>query len=293
MKENSKAIRTTVKILLGVSLLLVFGSNQALAQDSTKTRVVFEPLSNKLIPIFTADSRAHRLSFQKNFDQTSYTASMGGVFPFMNISKKKLFIQLSAAGSTYLTLARQNHAGSVQNIDFFGDLFCDIKISHLVNLRLGTGHTSQHLSDDALIAGNPFKNYAKDYHQLMLVYTPSKKFEKIEPTPNYLFFYGGISYAYNFKTYTDISNKILVQTGFEHMPLTFKNRMGLYYGADIKWRQENNYAYTLNTQIGIKSFNNWGKSMRLAIDYTLGTDERGYYQPTKRNFAHLGVYFDL
>jgi hypothetical protein len=254
------------------------------APDSGGVKMEWLPTS-KMVQTFTADSRANRLSFQRNFDKASYTASMGGIFPFINIGKGKFNSQLSVAGSTYLTLARQNGAGAVKNVDFFGELYYDIQLGENHVLRAGTGHSSQHLSDDAIVAGAAFKNYAKDYHQLMYIARLTEKGLQA---------YMGIHYIYNFKTSTDISGKWMWQFGFEHAPFVgHKYLRGIYYGVDAKWRQELDYGSTINAQLGYKLMNENGRTFRLAIDYTEGIDERGYYQPAQRDFAHLGIYFDF
>lgn len=267
-----------------ILLLLVLPFLKTAPEDSGSLRISALPESKFVAP-FTSDTRANRLSFQRNLDETSYTASMGGIFPVFNLSKGKFKSQLSVAGSTYLTLARQNGAGSVKNVDFFGDLFYDIQLSKISVLRLGTGHSSQHLSDDAIVAGAAFKNYAKDYHQILYILRLQRQ---------QLQAYGGIYYNYNFKTQGDISGKAMMQLGLEHSPFFKLNFLRqIYYAVDIKLRQEFDYAHTLNVQLGYKIMNEQGKTMRLAMDYTSGTDERGYYQPAKRDFAHLGIYFDF
>ncbi|MBP7510282.1 MAG: DUF1207 domain-containing protein [Bacteroidia bacterium] len=267
-----------------ILLLLALPFFKSAPQDSSGMRITTLPES-KMVATFTADTRANRLSFQRNFDEISYTASMGGIFPILNFNKGKFNSQLSVAGSTYLTLARQNGAGSVKNVDFFGDILLDIQLSKLSVLRLGTGHSSQHLSDDAIIAGAPFKNYAKDYHQVLYILMLKKWGLQA---------YGGLHYNYNFKTQGDISGKAMVQLGFEQCPFAKRNYLrNLYYGCDLKLREEHNYATTFNFQFGYKMVNQNGKALRIAIDYTEGIDERGYYQPTNRNFAHMGIYFDF
>ncbi len=288
MKTHTTKTIMPGKLTIMLCIFMLLFSTKISAQDSSKINCIFAPSYYKIVPIFTADSRAHRLSMQKNFDVNNYTASMGGVFPFLWIKKGNKIIQLSAAGSTYLTLTRETHSGNLQNIDFFGDLFCDIKLNKNYQLRLGTGHSSQHMSDDAITSGMPFKNYAKDYHQVLLVYQHTN----LARTKSQLI-YAGLSYNYNFKTTGDISNKVLLQCGFEHTPVKLRKGHFLYYAADLKWRQELDFAYTTNFQIGYKTMDVFGKTMRIAIDYTKGIDERGYYQPMKRDFFHLGFYFDL
>lgn len=265
-------------------LLYMFHFLQLGGADTTK-RIQSEFLpKGKLVPTFTADTRAHRLGAARNFDEHSYNVSMGGIFPVYEFGNTHYKIQVSAAGSTYLTLVKNTVGGSVQNIDFFGDGFVDLNFHRYWTYRIGMGHSSQHLSDDAIVAGNPFKNYAKDYFQLTAIFQ----------FPRYhINTYGGLYYNYNFKTNTDISGKLLFQFGFEHAPFKLSPKAQLYYAGDIKIREENDYAFTTNLQVGYKLVNSLGKTLRLALNYTSGTDERGYYQPANRNFAHAGIYLDF
>ncbi|MDZ4667384.1 MAG: DUF1207 domain-containing protein [bacterium] len=257
---------------------------QSASNDSIGLSVSMLP-NEKVVAVYTADLRANRMSFQRNFDGLNYTASMGGIYPLANINIPKFISQLSVAGSTYLTLTRQNNAGSVENVDFFADVFYDIQLTQDWVVRLGTGHSSQHLSDDAIIAGASFKNYVKDYHQMQLVYKLAK--HKLQS-------YAGVYYVYNFKTSSDISKKLMWQFGWEHQPFkTVAFLRHLYYAGDIKFRQELNYAHTLNIQVGYKISNEKSSIFRLAFDYSQGKDERGYYMPAERNYAHIGIYFDF
>ena len=254
----------------------------ACAEDSTAIRFKAFP-NQKLVGIFSADARAHRLGFSRNLDQQSYGVSMGNIFPIVNIFKGKFTAQLNAAGSTYITLLRLNQAGSVLNSDYFSDIYVDISFQSPFILRLGTGHSSQHLSDDAIIAGANYQNYAKDYHQVMGIYQNKNQ---------HLTAYAGLFYNYNFKTSGDISHKQLWQLGIMHYPFKNKKLAPIYYGADIKFREELNFQHSFNLQIGYALRNEYDHAIRLAANLSQGTDERGYFHPNMRNFAHIGIYFE-
>lgn len=263
-----------------IYLLLI--SQITWAKDSPTFHLKSFP-NEKLVGIFTADSRAHRLSFSRNLDQTSYGVSMGNIFPILNFSKGNIKAQLCAAGSTYLTLLRLNKAGSVLNSDYFADIYVDISFDSPIFLRFGTGHSSQHLSDDAIIAGANYQNYAKDYHQIMAIYQSIDK---------HFLSYAGLFYNYNFKTSGDISHKQLWQMGIVHYPFKNKKLAPLFYGADIKFREELHFQHTLNLQLGYAIRSDVDHAIRIAANYSQGTDERGYFHPIQRNFAHIGIYFE-
>lgn len=96
-----------LRILLAL-LLLTFISipNKLAAQQPDNTQHFrWEILPDKhIVPLFTADSRAHRISLQKPFNDNGYIFSMGGIFPLVNLAYKKHSIQLSGASSIYSTL---------------------------------------------------------------------------------------------------------------------------------------------------------------------------------------------
>lgn len=264
-------------------LLLILLPSIGVALDPPKQKPKFLP-KRKFITTFTADSRAHRLSIAKNFDQNSWTASMGGIMPVLNFNLGNLPLQWSAAGSTWLTLQRANGAGAVINNDFFADTWVDAALTQNWYMRLGTGHSSQHLSDDALLLGLPFGNYAKDYHFMGMVYK-NKKYHLQSYALSY--------YNYNFKTSADISGKFLFQLGFEHAPFIFRNAHQFYYAADIKLREEHRFEPTFNIQIGYKVTDEEDSALRIALDQSIGKEERGSFMYQNRNFARLAIYIDF
>jgi hypothetical protein len=264
-----------------IILLLAFSR---FGNSTDSTQFSFKGLPDKkTVSIFTADARAHRVSFLKNGDESSYAISMGNIFPLLNIQKGHFQAQLNAAGSTHLTLLRLNQAGAVLNSDYFADVYADLSFNSPFILRLGTGHSSQHLSDDAIANGAFYRNYAKDYHQIMGIYQSKHRD---------ILAYAGLSYNYNFKTSTNISNKALWQIGMVHYPFKQKDLAPLFYAGDIKFREELNYAHNLNIQVGYAFKDNLEHAVRIALNYGQGTDERGSFHPVQRNFFQAGIYFE-
>lgn len=265
-------------------LLLQFATLPLLAlNDTIQTKWVWVP-NTKATGIFTADARAHRLSFERNLGENSYTASMGGFFPVASLYWKGKHFQMSASGATYITLVRRIQSGTVQNSDYFGDLILDGWIHPDWGFRIGMGHTSQHLSDDAITSGLPFKNYAKDYATVYACYR-NKKLQT--------FAYAGGSYAYNFKTASNISGKWMLQAGFEQALWKMGSHQAFYLAGDIKFREELNFSFGSNLQAGYRFKRSSGRLLRLAVNRSDGIDERGYFQPANRNFFHGGIYLDL
>ncbi|MDP1726357.1 MAG: hypothetical protein Q8M15_06205 [Bacteroidota bacterium] len=262
-----------------------FKNNYAQTIDTTQVKWGVLP-QKKLVPLFTADARAHRISIQRVLGNNSYLGSMGGIFPLIQVQKNKKVLQLCAAASTYLSLKRTGNHGSVENIDFFADVYLDAKITNYFLLRLGTGHTSQHLSDDAINKGAVFANYARDYHQLFGIYK-NKKYD--------FFVYSGIVFNYNFKTVPgiNISNTPIIQFGFEHTPIRFSKTQSVYYAADIKLRGELNYQNTHHFQLGYRLQKKNLKALRIACDYSAGLEERGQYYTGFRKFSSIGLYLEF
>ncbi len=278
------AMQKVISCFMGIFLpFLLFAVNPPKASLGFLPKESKEFLPKyKFISSFTADSRAHRLSFARNSDQNSYTASMGGSFALLNHRLGQIPLQWSASGSTWLTLQRTKGSGGVVNNDFFADIWVDAALTSHWYLRFGTGHSSQHLSDDAILLGLPFSNYAKDYHFVGAIFKKKK-----------LQAYSLAYFNYNFKTQGDISRKWLFQAGFEHAPLRIKDNVFGYYALDIKCREELRFEPTVNMQIGCKVIDEEGAAFRIALDQTIGKEERGSFMYQTRNFARLALYFDF
>jgi len=258
----------------------------AIDTDSNKT-ITTQWMPEKLIPAFTADARTHRLQLLKRTQGTEFFGSMGGQFPIVNIKAFNKTLQVSTAGSTYLTLQRYVHRGQVVNVDFFVDFLFDLQVTKSWFLRGGFGHTSQHIADDAVGSGLTPINYVKDYGQFFSVH----RFYK-----NRVMWYEGLYYLDNFKigeaVPRDLSGKVMLQTGGEYQFLTWKNAHALYVAGDIKFRQEFSFKTTQNLQVGYVAQMPPTKRFRFAYNYLSGYDERGQFYNQRINLHTLGAYFE-
>ncbi len=275
------------KCLLTFLIITTLSIQNNFAQTGDSAQVKWGALpQKKLVPLFTGDARAHRISIQRVLGNNSYQGSMGGIFPLIQVQKNKNVLQLCAAATTYLTLKRSINHGSLENIDFFADVYLDAKVTDYFFLRLGTGHTSQHLSDDAINKGAPFANYARDYHQLFGIYK-NKKYD--------FFVYSGIVFNYNFKTQAgiNISNTPIIQFGFEHTPVRINKIHSVYYAGDFKLHGELNYQGSQHVQLGYRFQKKELKVFRIAWDYSAGLEERGQYYKQSRNFSSIGIYLEF
>jgi len=255
------------------------------SQDSCDLKYNFQLLpQSHIVQLYTADSRAHRLSVQKPINSRGYIGSMGGIFPVASLSHLNKILQFSVASSAYLTLNRWDNKGQVVNVDFFVDLLFDIQLDKNFSVRSGGGHTSQHLSDDALSAGMIQINYVRDYYLLFFNYSSNKK---------QFYAYGGITYNHNFKTYVDYSGQSIIQLGFEHSPVKWLKNNYLYYAFDLKLREESNFATSNNLQIGYKYALPMKHTARFAYNYFTGISEVGQTYKAINDFTTLGFYFDF
>lgn len=256
-------------------------------EDSSKIRFTFIP-DTHIIPLFTADQRAHRLSVYSHIGTSEFIGSMGGIFPVAQLSRKNKSMQFSVASSLYTTLLRSGKGGTLINADFFVDLFFDLKLNEKFQFRFSSGHTSQHLSDDGSNLYTPI-NYVRDYFQLFSIY---------QITAQHAFVYGGIILNHNLKTTDgtqafDMSGKPSFQMGFEHVPFKISKQGSLFWGGDIKFRAENDLGTTQNIQAGIKFKNAHERVIRIAGNYSSGYDERGQFYTQQVNFVHLGFTFEF
>ena len=272
-------------------LLMLFVAVGLMAQDSLdKTSFIrFEGLPQRMVPTFTADARSHRLMLQKSTKELAFFGSMGGYFPMFNATIWGKTIQFSAGASTHLTLKRYVRRGEVLNVDFFADFLADLQMNKNWYLRTGFGHTSQHIADDAIVIGIPVKNYVKDYVQLQ---TMHKLFKQK------MLLYGGFYYLHNFKigennSARDLSRKVMLQIGTEVDVYRITSTVVTYVAADVKFRQEFDFATTHALQAGFKIKPKQNKTIRLAYNYLGGYEERGFLYNTKCNLHTIGLYFDF
>jgi hypothetical protein len=253
----------------------------AQSSDSANLHWTLLPDSH-LVSLFTADSRAHRMSLQKPFGDNGYIFSMGGIFPIVGVKYKKRAVQFSAATSIYSTLKRWTKRGLVENVDFFVDLYLDIYLNPTWAIRTGAGHTSQHLSDDALLAGLTPINYVRDYSQFFV----------IRKSRNGMV-YAGLYYNDNFKTTVDLSPKLIYELGFEQSVWRWFNHNALYIAADIKFRGEVNYKTSQQYQLGYKYQVPNKRAMRVALSHSRGMEDRGQFYTQTRSMVTLGVFLDF
>lgn len=270
--------------------ILLYLCSVSYSQTPGKNGVSIDLLpQTKLIRTYTADARSHRLQVLKDINDKGFIGSLGGQFPVLSMHALQKELQFSVAASAYTTLNRYAGRGQLINVDFFVDFLFDLKLTDDWKLRGGFGHTSQHLTDDALASGLVAQNYAKDYLQLQTVHTLWQE---------RLMLYGGVYYFDNFKltdnnVAMDFSRKVMIQAGFEADIYRFSPSLAFYAAGDIKLRQEFDFGNTHAIQAGFKIFNARQKVLRLAYNYLGGYEERGQFYKNTASLNTIGLYFDF
>ena len=271
------------------SLLLCFCCNLSFADDEID--VILLPKTH-LMPLWSANSTAHRISAAKIFENNNYIGSMGGVFPLVSASRGDKVVQASIASTLYAQLVRPPGHLQVLNVDFFVDLFFDFLVSENAVVRFGPGHTSQHLTDDALeILGYVHSiNYVRDYVQLFGCYQIPRFQGDL---------YGGFYYNYKFKTQDfdpntpDDAKRMIYEFGGEFAPLQIAPSVFVYTGLDIKVRGEASFGTSQNYQLGVKYSNSDGRAVRFAFNHRTGLEERGQFFLQHNTFNTFAFYFDF
>jgi hypothetical protein len=279
------------KKILCILIALVCSTTGAFPGDKVEFSLL--PMRH-LIPVWSANSTAHRISASKIMENNNYIGSMGGVFPLISAAQEEKVVQVSIASTLYTQLERPPKHLQVINVDFFVDLFVDVSLNENLVLRSGFGHTSQHLTDDAIeiLGYGRSINYLRDYCQLFGML----KAEAIKG-----FVYGGAYYNYKFKTQAagkydvpdDAPNPMIYEMGTEITPLQVGASSFVYAGVDIKLRGEAKFGASQNYQIGIKHVNDLGRTIRFAFNHHAGLEERGQFFVLHNTFNTFSLYFDF
>jgi hypothetical protein len=274
-----------INILFFGCAVLVIVLSMPVRAGSFDSLITFLPIE-KRTTVFSADGNAHRISYNKLTNRGSLIGSMGGIFPVANISLFDVDAQLSLASSVYTFLNNAGIRFQIVNVDFFVDVFADISLSQLSTLRIGGGHTSQHLSDDAFesLGFTRSVNYARDYYQLFVIHrVPAIRG----------FVYGGAYYTHSFLVDTRIDGQWLFQAGGEFLNMTVYGPVQCYGAVDVKVRGELEFGSTQSYQAGIKIANTALTAIRLAYTFRTGIEDRGQFYNQRNDYHTVGMFFDL
>ena len=253
--------------------------------ENSDSMLVFLP-HEKFVPVFTADGNAHRISYNKLTDRGSLIGSMGGIFPVANLRSNKLDAQISLASSVYTHLNNAGIRFQVVNVDYFVDVYADIRLTPLWTVRIGGGHTSQHLADDAFesLGFSRSINYARDYYQVFVI----RRLPALRG-----FVYGGTYYTHSFLIDTRIDGQWLFQAGGEFLSTQLYGPLFVYTAGDIKLRGELEYGSTQSYQAGLKISGDSYSAIRLSYTYRTGLEERGQFYNQRISRHMVGLFFDF
>ncbi|MCK9409500.1 MAG: hypothetical protein WCX28_01655 [Bacteriovoracaceae bacterium] len=254
------------------------------AQDSSVISFIPEKV---FVPSFTADGTAHRLSYAKDLSSGTFFAGLGGSFPAASVRYGGIECLIAVSGTVYTTLNDGGVKFRVTNADYYADVTFDFPITKATVLRLGSGHTSHHLVDDAVLipgAAAQVINYARDYYQLFVVQNV---------TPIRGFVYGGTYYDHSYLVNVRKDGQFLFQFGADGGNLPLFYTLSLYGALDIKLRGAVNYGSTQSYQIGIRSKNENNHGARLAYTYRTGMEERGQFYHQRITLQSIGLFFDF
>lgn len=267
-----------------IILLLLLTALLCSAQE--KPLITFVP-DTAFVPSFTADGTAHRLSYAKDLTNGSFYAGLGSVFPAALVRVWGVECLVSVAGTVYTTLADGGVKYNVTNADFYADALFDIPLSDATVLRLGTGHTSHHLVDDAVLApgaATTVNNFARDYVQCFaLQQVPAMRG----------FAYGGLYYDHSYLENVRKDGQFLLQLGADGGNFLLFHTLAFYAAADVKLRSAVHYGSTQSYQLGIRSTGTSYRSARIAYTYRTGAEERGQFIGRSLTVQSIGLYFDL
>ena len=254
-----------------------------LAQDSSIVTLI---PNKQFIPTFTASGTEHRLSYSKNLNNGSFYAGLGGSIPAALVRYKGIECLIGVSGTVYTTLVSAGVKFQVTNADYYADVTFDFPLSEETTLRLGSGHTSHHLVDDAVITSGATRvlNYARDYVQMFAV-------QKIALLRGFV--YGGTYYNRSFLINVHRDGIFLFQFGADGGNLPIYGPLSLYGAVDIKFRGEVNYGSTQSYQIGVRAKNDQFQALRLALTYRTGMDERGQFYNQRITTQTIGLFFDF
>ncbi|MFA6468432.1 MAG: DUF1207 domain-containing protein [Bacteroidota bacterium] len=267
-----------MKYLASIALPVMLLCDVVSAQVFEK--IHFFPETTYVSP-FAADAHAHRMEVENILLTKNVHASIGGAFPILNVFLVDRNVQASCGGSVHFELRPMGQAQIVSNDYYVDYLILDVPWSDELFVRLVSGHTSHHLSDnwyERLHLASAIR-YSRDYLKLFCVYEKNIHQQ----------FYLGADYAYIFTVGGQrINRPWTLQIGGKQQIAKWMESLLLYASVDIKIRQEAEFAATNTMQIGIAFPMQPGRVLRLALQYRKGLDERGQFFPQHRELSTIG-----
>lgn len=238
-----------------------------------------------MMPVFAANATAHGLSLTRILKNNQYIGGMGTMIPIVSATLGGHETQFVVGGTLYTQFLRSRTHLEVVNADFYVDFLVDYELDKGRILRAGIGHTSQHLVDDAIeiLGYQQSINYVRDYLQVFFL-------QRVRPINGHV--YGGFYYQYRFRIPQPGNYHWLFEIGGEGLNEEVARNLFVYVAADIKFREESNFATTQNYQIGLR-YLGLTHALRFAYSHRTGLEERGQFYLQRVHWNTLGFYFDF
>lgn len=275
-----------MKTLLHVLPLFLIVSCRLFSEELASSSKIEALPSKRIVPTWSADPTAHRISGAKSFASDIFFGGFGGVLPVFNLRADSILIQASAAATVYSSLTSSIAHIFALTTEYYVEGLADARISDHFIVRVGLGHTSHHLVDDAyrIYPGIVAINYARDYVMAGGIYSPQELHTQL-----YLLAY----YNYRFRISSKHVNGFIFQVGGEGVNYPLSGSLILFAGFDLKLRGELGFGTSQNVQVGIRYSGEHGQTTRFAINYQSGLEERGQFYSQRVNFVSVGWYIEL
>jgi hypothetical protein len=277
-----KIVKITALVLW--SVVSILNSSRVSAETTWEWMTLFP--RERVVPLFSANPTAPQFSAGQTFENRNVSASMGALFPMIDLQWDGFKAQLSVGSSVYAYLNPPEKVNLIST-DFYIDfIVIDIPLSNEWALRIAPGHTSHHLSDNAYAQSGLSKpvDYVRDYWEVFGIYRSARLKG---------FVYGGALYAYTHLIDKETYKPWMLEIGGEFLQTPVIENIVGYAAVDLKFRQEAKFSTTQNYQIGLRFVNSAGFSLRLAYNHRAGVDERGQFIPRHVRWNMLAVYLDV
>lgn len=241
---------------------------------------------DRVVPHFSANPVAYQFSAGQILKNRNVVASVGGILRLVNLEWDSFKAQLSVGSAVYAYLDPPEEVNLIST-DFYVDfVIIDIPLSNSVSLRVSPGHTSHHLSDGKYGISGLEKpvGYVRDFWDLFVVY----RLAELRG-----FVYAGAYYNYTYQIDKEINKPWLLELGGEFFRTPIDQYLEVYVAADIRLRNESHYATTQNYQVGVRFLNEGGSTVRIALDYRAGVEERGQFIQEHNRWLMLAAYIEL
>lgn len=222
----------------------------------------------KKVPEFIADGTAHRFSIGKALQSGHLYGTIGGTLPLAESPIVGKGIQASLGVSVSTELHPQQNVAVISTEFYIDYLLLDVFWTDNIFNRIGVGHTSHHLSDNAfdiLQTAKPI-DYSRDYIKAFVGYSDSG-----------FRVYAGVNYGYWFVIDHPVEKSLMPEAGVEASLVQFGEGLFGYGAVDVKLRQELRYGSTIRLQAGVQFQNGTDRLFRLALTHQTGLEERGQF----------------